>query len=88
MWKAYVRNVTIFYVRNIGKFYRQAAGGRRASTRITTTSQRELSCPVVHTAELNSSAQPADVLVERKYWMRQGRGSRVYPPLTILTSVV
>ena len=27
MWKAYVRNVTIFYVRNIGKFYRQAAGG-------------------------------------------------------------
>ena len=25
MWKAYVRKVTIFYVRNIGQFYRQAA---------------------------------------------------------------
>ena len=57
--KAYVRKVTMFYVRNIGQFYRQAAGGRPASTRITTTSRKLR--PVVHTAELNSSPQSTEV---------------------------
>ena len=88
MWKAYVRKVTIFHVRNIGHFYRQAAVVAVRQHQNNDDVTKKKLRPVVHTAGLNSSAQPADVLVERKYWMRQGRGSRVYPPLTILTSVV